>query len=203
MKIIYIMGKSSSGKDTIYNILKKKLDVNTYVMYTTRPMRDGEIEGITYNYITDEEMQKYINNKKENKLLEYRVYQTIYGPWFYATIEDEQFKTDKDILMFGTLESYNQIKGYFKEKLLPIYIEVEDGLRLERAIKREKEQKIPRYEEMCRRFLADCKDFSEDNLKKANIKKRFRNINLEECVKEIMEYINENEKTIDKSKRIF
>ena len=39
MNIIYIMGKSSSGKDTIFNIIKNKLEVNTYVMYTTRPIR--------------------------------------------------------------------------------------------------------------------------------------------------------------------
>ena len=54
MKIIYIMGKSSSGKDTIYKKLKENLDVNTYVMYTTRPIRKGEIDGVTYHYITDE-----------------------------------------------------------------------------------------------------------------------------------------------------
>ena len=67
MKIIYIMGKSSSGKDTIYKKLKENLDVNTYVMYTTRPIRKGEIDGVTYHYITDEEMNKYINGKKEEK----------------------------------------------------------------------------------------------------------------------------------------
>ena len=47
MNIIYIMGKSSSGKDTIFNIIKNKLEVNTYVMYTTRPIREGEIPGET------------------------------------------------------------------------------------------------------------------------------------------------------------
>ena len=65
MKLIYIMGKSSSGKDTIYKILKEKLDVNTYVMYTTRPMREEEINGVTYNFISSEEMQDYIDGKKE------------------------------------------------------------------------------------------------------------------------------------------
>ena len=74
MKIVYIMGKSSSGKDTIFNIIKDKLKVNTYVMYTTRPIREGEVEGKTYNYISDDEMQKYIDGKKENKLIESRTY---------------------------------------------------------------------------------------------------------------------------------
>ena len=166
MKIIYIMGKSSSGKDTIYQKLKEKLDVNTYIMYTTRPIREGEKEGINYHYVSNEKMQQYIEGKEKDKIIEYRTYQTVYGPWIYATIADEQFKTNKDLIMLGTLESYEKMKKYFEKELIPIYIEVEDGLRLERAIKREKEQKEPKYTELCRRFLADSKDFSEENLKK-------------------------------------
>ena len=61
------MGKSSAGKDTIYKILKNKLDVNTYVMYTTRPMREEEENGVDYNFISDEEMQEYINNKTKKE----------------------------------------------------------------------------------------------------------------------------------------
>ena len=189
MKIIYIMGKSSSGKDTIFKKLKEKLDVNTYVMYTTRPIRNGETDGVTYHYITNQEMNKYIEGKKEEKLIEYRTYQTIHGPWTYATITDNQFKSEKNMLMLGTLESYQKMKEIFKGNIVPIYIEVEDGLRLERALKREREQKEPKYEEMCRRFLADSKDFAEENLKKAGITKRFENIELEKCFNEILEEI--------------
>ena len=194
MKIIYIMGKSSSGKDTIFKKLKEKLDVNTYVMYTTRPIRKGEEEGVTYHYLSNEEMQRYIDGKENNKLIEYRTYQTVHGPWTYATIADEQFKTNKDMMMLGTLESYEKMKEHFEKELLPIYIEVEDGLRLERALKREKEQKEPKYAELCRRFLADSKDFSEENLKKAGIVKRFENIELDKCLNEILEEIKNNKK---------
>ena len=194
MKIIYIMGKSSSGKDTIFNIIRKRLNVSTYVMYTTRPIREGEIPGETYNYISDEEMQKYIEGKNEGKLIESRTYQTVHGPWTYATIEDMQFKTDKDLIMLGTLESYNKMKEHFKNELIPVYIEVEDGVRLERALKREKEQKEPKYTELCRRFISDSKDFSEENIKKAGIEKRFQNIELDECVNEVIEYLNKQEK---------
>lgn len=194
MKIIYIMGKSSSGKDTIFKKLKEKLDVDTYVMYTTRPIREGEKEGVTYHYISDEKMQKYIDGKENNKLIEYRTYQTVHGPWTYATIADEQFKTNKDMMMLGTLESYENMKKHFEKELLPIYIEVEDGLRLERALKREREQKEPKYAELCRRFLADSKDFSEENLKKAGIVKRFENIELDKCLNEILKEIKNNKK---------
>ena len=190
MKILYIMGKSSAGKDTIYKKLKKMLNVDTYVLYTTRPMRKGEQEGIDYNYIN-----KDILEDLKEKVIESRTYNTVYGPWTYATILDNQFNSDKDMIMTGTLESYNKVREYFlndKEKeILPIYIEVEDGIRLERALKREKEQDDPKYEEMCRRFIADCRDFSEENIINAGIKRRFNNIDIEKCVDEIIKYIED------------
>ena len=58
---------------------------------------------------------------------------------------------------------------------------VEDGERLSRALNREREQENPRYEEMCRRFIADQSDFSEENILNAGIEKRFQNINLDDC----------------------
>ncbi len=193
MKIIYIVGKSSVGKDTIYQILKNKMDVKTYVMYTTRPIRTGEKDGIDYYYLKQEEMENRIN-ETNSKVMEYRTYNTIHGPWTYATIIDEQFKSDKDLLMEGTLESYNAVKSYFennkKVKVVPIYIEVDDGIRLERALKREMEQEHPKYEELCRRFLADSKDFSDDKIRESGITKRFQNIDLDKCVQEIIEYCN-------------
>lgn len=201
MKIFYIMGKSSSGKDTIFNILKNNLNINTYVMYTTRPIRKGEENGVTYHYISDEEMQKYIDGKMPSKLIEKRTYHTVHGNWTYATIKDEQFETEKDMLMIGTLESYNKMKEQIKEGLKPIYIEVEDGLRLERAVKREQEQKEPKYAELCRRFLSDSKDFSEENIKKAGITKRFQNIDLNECVREITDYILKEKQRIEEKER--
>ena len=95
--------------------------------------------------------------------------------------------------MEGTLESYNAVRMYFendkKINVIPIYIEVDDGIRLERALKREKEQENPKYEELCRRFLADSQDFSEEKIEESGIEKRFQNINLDDCVKEIIEYI--------------
>lgn len=203
MKLIYMMGKSSSGKDTIYSILKQKMDVNTYVMYTTRPIRDGEIDGVSYNFVSQEEMQEYIDGKNEQSLIEYRTYQTQHGPWTYATIKDEQFNSDKDMLMLGTLESYIKVKGNFRDNnvdIVPIYIEVPDNIRLKRAIEREERQKQPKYTEMCRRFIADSKDFSEDNLRKAQIEKRFYNMDLEKCVNEIMDYIQQRENIYDEER---
>ena len=73
---------------------------------------------------------------------------------------------------------------------MPVYIEVEVGLRLSRALKRERKPGNHRYEEMCRRFLADQKDFSEENLHAAGIRRRFKNeTNREKCFQEVASYI--------------
>ena len=91
-------------------------------------------------------------------------------------------------LGIGTLESFVKLREYYGNDVMrPVYIEVEDGERLELA--RERTQEVPKYEEMCRRFLADQNDFSEENILKAGIWKRFQNHNLDECVKEIGNYI--------------
>jgi len=78
------------------------------------------------------------------------------------------------------------VRAYYGEEIVkPIYIEVEDGERLIRAINREKQQDTPKYEEMCRRFLADCKDFSEEKILECGIKKRYINNDIEKCILEI------------------
>ena len=170
-KIYYMMGKSSSGKDTIYKDIRKDLpELKTLTLYTTRPMREGEKDGV-----------------------ELRTYQTVYGDWKYATIDDGQINLDEnDYLMIGTLESYIKTKEYYgNENLIPLYIEVEDKERLMRAIVREQQQDHPGYEEVCRRFLADQKDFSEDNLKKAGITRRYQNDDKVRCKEEIVEVIRD------------
>lgn len=191
-KFIYIMGKSASGKDTIAKILKEKLGIKSYVMYTTRPMRAGEEEGVDYFYTTEDKIEEYRNN---GKLIESRTYQTVHGPWTYATVNDDQLEGDNDIIGLGTLESYVKVKNFFKEKgnesLLPVYIEIDEETRRQRAIKREEQQENPKWEEMERRLKADNIDFSEEKLKAAGIveSERFKNYDLNTCVDEIINYI--------------
>lgn len=185
-KIYYMMGKSSSGKDTLYKeVLKALPKLKTLVLYTTRPIREGEQEGIEYHFVTDEELERF---EKAGKIIEERTYDTVYGAWKYATIEDGQINLAAyDYLVIGTLESYAGMKKcYGAENLVPIYIEVEDGERLSRALSRERQQEQPKYEEMCRRFLADQKDFSEENLEEAGIVRRYYNDDKVQCLKKII-----------------
>lgn len=182
-KIYFLMGKSASGKDTIYQKLlgNEKLNLTPYVGYTTRPIRAGEKEGVEYFFTTKEDLDNF---EKSGKLIESRVYHTVYGDWYYYSVDSDHVDLNKnDYLYIGTLESYVKMRDYYgSEKIVPIYVEVDDGLRLERALNRERQQSKPGYAEMCRRFLGDSEDFSEENLQKAGIEKRFDNTDLEECI---------------------
>ncbi len=185
-KIFYIMGKSSSGKDTIYSRLlqDKELNLRNIVLYTTRPMRQGEQPGREYYFVNQDTFREF---EDKGKVIEARTYDTVYGPWIYFTADDGQIELSKrNYLGIGTLESYCRMKEYFgEEQVCPLYVQVEDGERLKRAILREELQAEPKYAEMCRRFLADTQDFSEENLKKAGIARRFENRELENCIKEM------------------
>ena len=190
-RIFYIMGKSSSGKDTIYKRLSaRRPDMKRIITYTTRPVREGETDGVEYFFVD----QKRLNDlMDEGRVIEVRSYDTKCGIWTYFTADDGQINLDRhDYLVIGTLVSYRALRDYFgSDKLVPIYIEVEDGLRLYRALQRERKEKVPKYAEMCRRFLADSEDFSEDNLRKAGIERRFENLDLDACLEEINRYIED------------
>jgi len=191
-KIVYIMGKSSTGKDTIFRELIRKEFKNFRIIvpYTTRPIREGERNGKEYFFKTEEEFQKL---KAEGKIIEDRCYETIHGPWRYFTADDGQIDLSNDYMTIGTLESFLNMRDYYgKDKLLPVLVELDDGVRLQRALNREKKQDVPKYEEMCRRYLADAKDFCEEKIQAAGIKRRFINDDLNKCLKEITGYIREN-----------
>lgn len=174
--IYCIMGKSSSGKDTIFKLLldRKDLEFNRIVSYTTRPIRSNEKPGEEYNFVSIEEKDKLLDS---GKVIEIRKYDTVHGPWFYFTVDDGNIDLDNnDYLLIGTVESFVKIRDYYgSERVLPIYIQVDDGVRLSRALEREMRQEHPKYEEMCRRFLADQQDFSPENIKKAKITNVFDN----------------------------
>lgn len=192
-KIYYVMGKSSSGKDTIYKkLLERHPGFRTIVPYTTRPIREGERDGVEYFFVDDVRLR---DMQESGQVIEVRSYNTRCGIWTYFTADDGQIDLDAhDYLVIGTLVSYRALREYFgEEKLIPVYIEVDDGLRLARAVERERRQAEPKYSELCRRFLADEEDFSEENLGRAGITRRFENRELDECLAEIEEYIRSME----------
>lgn len=185
-KVYVLIGKSATGKDTVFSRLResRELGLKTVVGYTTRPIRKGEEDGREYFFVS---VEKWKELCAAGKVVETRTYHTVKGDWHYFTADDGQIRPDgEDCLFISTLEGFEGLRRFYGEDMVvPVYVEVEDGLRLTRALAREKLQKQPNYEELCRRFLADQKDFSEENIKRAGITKRYRNIVLDDCVEEI------------------
>lgn len=190
-KIICLMGKSSTGKDTIFKRLLEDdtLELKTIVPYTTRPIRVGERDGVEYFFTDEEGFQRL---KDRGKIIEAREYHTFHGLWRYFTVDDGQIEPEYSYIMISTLEAYHHLQVYFgADRIVPVLIELDDGIRLQRALNRELKQENPKYEEMCRRFLADSADFSEEKIVECGIKRRFVNDELERCLEEIKRYIKE------------
>lgn len=199
-KIFCLIGKSSCGKDTIYKqiLSDTSLPLHTLVSYTTRPIRSGETDGVEYYFLSEEELHQL---EQAGKIIELRAYQTVHGVWKYFTVQDHQIRLEQsDYLLIGTLESYVKLKEYFGSKnLVPLYIEVDPGIRLQRALDRERSQQEPKYAELCRRFLADEADFSSEKLEQAGINRVFYNHDLTNCLLELTAAIKKELSLSDKT----
>lgn len=194
MSIYCLMGKSATGKDTVYKLLlsEKKLKFIPIIPATTRPVRSNEKDGVDYRFFTDEEFERF---KDRGKVVEYRTYNTIHGMWNYFTLADDEIRPkERDYLYIGTLEAYLGLREYYGgENVSPIYLYVaDDGERLQRALSREREMKEPKYAEMCRRFLGDEEDFSQENIDRAGIltENKFENDDAMLTAKRISEWIS-------------
>lgn len=189
-KLFLIMGKSATGKDHIFRDVVAAFEgrLKTVVSYTTRPQRVGETDGVEYHFVSEAEMERM---RAAGKILECRCYHTVAGPWYYFTADDGQFRSDGDSgILIVTPEAYRELrKSVGEDTIVPIYIEVEGGERLARALKRERKQDRPNYDELCRRFLADEKDFSDAVLAELGIDRRFTNDDYDTCVAEIVEAV--------------
>lgn len=198
MGYIYcLMGKSSSGKDTIYRKLleKETLGLKRVVPYTTRPIREGEKDGREYFFVDDAKVEAML---QAGCIVELRSYHTCHGVWKYMTVDDGKIgKGNEDYLMIGTLEAYGKLLEYFgSDVVVPVMVTLDDGVRLQRALNREMKQENPKYEEMCRRFLADAADFSKEALTAAGITRFYLNEDLNACVNEIADMISTNRKAL-------
>lgn len=178
--IYVIMGPSNSGKDTIFSRLKKEIsELKPIVLWTTRPIRDNEINGIDYYFVDDGTLKKM---EEKGEVLEKRVYETAYGLWSYFTANSSINLNENSYITVNTLEGYKSLVNYFGEYVKPIYIYVEPGERLNRALIRERMQSNPKYTELCRRFIYDEKDFSLSKLAELNINSFYENDDLDKCV---------------------
>ena len=180
----------------MYSRIVAELGLLPIVLYTTRPVRNSEQEGVEYHFVDNERFRLM---QESGKVIESRTYHTCHGDWTYCTAADSISLDKGDCAGIGTVESFLRLREYCgKDVVVPIYVEVNDDIRFLRAVEREKKQSQPKYAELCRRFLADNEDFSDEKLAEAGIDIRFENNGTaDECFCRIKKYISELREDID------
>lgn len=164
--LICLIGMGCSGKDTLLKkVLKdygESLNLVPVVPYTTRPKRDGEIEGVEYHFVTYEQMVKM---NKQGRILEARGYKVANGEVYYYFTEKFDINDGNTYITISTIDG---VKSFYRRfgatQVHTIYLYVSDETRFVRAYNRESEQETPNYDELCRRFLQDKIDYSPAKL---------------------------------------
>lgn len=148
-KIIAIMGEAGSGKDSLMQaILKLRPDFHEIISCTTRPMREGEAEGVNYYYYTPEQFGDRVLH---NEMLEC----TVFNDWFYGTSYDSVRSDCINIGVFNPTGVESLVARPDVDVKI-IRVVAEDKTRLLRQLNRENS---PDVREIIRRFNADQLDF--------------------------------------------
>jgi guanylate kinase len=188
MKIYFLVGQSCTGKDTILAKVRKILNIDLIVTSTTRPMREGEIDGVTYHFMTEEEFQLA---KRNDSVVEDRAYNTVAGLWRYFTTT-KNLDADKNYICVGTINQCTSYTKYFGVGVVrPIKIIVSDYDRLMRGITRELSNK-QNFKEVARRFLDEFDEFTDENYSRINFILEVKNDVLDECCDTIVRRIKED-----------
>lgn len=149
--MIVLLGKSGSGKSKISNHIQL-MGFDRIIPYTTRPIREGEKNGVEYNYISEKD---FINKVNENFFAEWTIYETECGSWYYGTAKKDYAPGEKVcILSPNGLEQVRKNKKLLK--ITSFYLDVNDDVLKERLMRRRDNK-----DEIKRRFSQDEKDFNE------------------------------------------
>ena len=148
-KIIAIMGEAGTGKDSLMQeILKLKPEFHEIISCTTRPKRQGEVEGVNYYYYTPEQFGDRVLH---DEMLEC----TVFNDWFYGTSYDSVRSDCINIGVFNPT-GVESLSARPDVDVKVIRVVAEDKTRLIRQLNREE---WPDVREIVRRFNADWMDF--------------------------------------------
>lgn len=152
MKIVALMGKAGSGKDTLLHAIMQKYPgrYHEIVSCTTRPPREGEVDGVNYHFLSiDDFTQRLLNGD----LLE----ATEFNDWHYGTLRST---LDEDKINVGVFNPAGVICLTENPAIdLDVwYIKCPDKIRLIRQLNREE---FPNVAEIIRRYGVDEIDFAD------------------------------------------
>lgn len=181
-KIFIIMGRSCSGKSSVLkSILEKEDTLKEVIQSTSRPIRPGEVDGVTYNFVAPKDAVRVFES---GSCIYSQLIKTVDEDWYYYYPMFELCRAD-NLALIGNVHCYKAFASKFgDEKVVPILITLKDRDLLMRGIERESYSSNPNYREVCRRFLSDSEDYEG-----LNIKYRVYNDSLSACVERVLSII--------------
>lgn len=179
--MVILIGKTASGKDTILNNLVTRHEYKKIITYTTRPMRDGEKQDVTYHFVSEE----YFKHKvEEGFFAEWKTYNTEFGIWYYGTaIEDLENAEDNNIIIL-TPDGYRDVVNKLSKKPISIYIYANNSTIKKRLIKRGDNEL-----EANRRLTHDNADFKGFEYEADKVVYNNEGDNLDDVVNKILEIV--------------
>lgn len=163
--ITIFFGKSASGKDTFMKQYVAK-GFKPIVSYTTRPMREGEVDGVDYHFVDKATFDKYVS---KGVIFETRSYKTLVNgkqdTWYYGSPSLNAKSDDYvGVLDINGIKSY--LRYYGAKDIALVYVMVaDDELRKRRAMGRGGFDES----EWNRRLADDNIKFSADALEKLSL----------------------------------
>ena len=162
MGVIILTGKSCSGKDSVRGELEK-YNFNNIVSYTSRPIRENEVDGIDYNFVNCSQFEKMIMTEQ---MIEYRTYNTLVNnipdKWYYGLKKEKLDPKECYVVVLDLDGTENFIKYYGRKNCYVVYMCCPKEERKRRAIERGSFD----ITEWNRRISADEKDFKAKKLNK-------------------------------------
>lgn len=154
--ILTILGKSGSGKTKTLKGIKEKVNLEGLVQYTTRPPREGEVDGVSYNFIKNDEFLHLIEN---NKLATNTSFTVANGELWYYGYSKDHFKNGKNCILVVNPQELLQLKDVYGREVVSILIDATLQTRIDRYFDRDEMNK-DNIKELTRRMIADEKDFN-------------------------------------------
>lgn len=137
-KLFILLGRAASGKDSVMESLLPKLsplNINKLPSNTTRPKREGEVEGREYHFST---LHEFDTLYQHNKIAEYAIYNTKQGFWCYYTKQtDLELLNDTSLIAIKNPLGYRQLaSGKYKKNIVTILLDCPEYILKERYLKR-------------------------------------------------------------------
>lgn len=178
--MIILIGKTASGKTLIREELIRR-GYSSIITYTSRPVRKGEKQDVTYHFISEKEFRQKIDDRF---FAEYKTYDTVFGKWYYGSaLEDLENAPEKSVIIL-TPDEYRDVVDKLHKKPISIYIYANNS-----TIKKRLKKRGDNKDEAQRRIEHDNEDFKDVENMVDKIVYNNDGTNISDVVDKILKYV--------------